>query len=146
MGQMTSAVTVARPIEEVFRHFLSLDENPSDPDVESVVKTPEGPTAAGTAFRFRHKGGRETMMRYTAVEPNQKIEFEGEVGPLRPKCVLTFEQAEGGTNLTIRGDSNPPGPLKLLSPVFNRVGQRIWDQRLGRTKAALEAEDSAPRE
>src|SRR5215218_6523789 len=67
MGQMVVSVTIARPVEDVFRHFMTIDEDPADPDVESVTKTPEGPTAAGTEFHFQHKGGRETMMRYTAI-------------------------------------------------------------------------------
>jgi hypothetical membrane protein len=35
---------------------------------------------------------------------------------------------------------NPVGPLKLLSPVVARIGQRVWDNRLARVKTALESE------
>ena len=58
---------------------------------------------------------------------------------MRPRCSLAFEQTNGGTTVTFRGDSNPVGPFKLLSPVFNRKGQQVWDQRLARVKAVLEA-------
>jgi hypothetical protein len=42
---------------EIFRFFLDLDKNArmTDPNVESVVKTPEGPTGPGATFRFRQK-------------------------------------------------------------------------------------------
>jgi hypothetical protein len=82
---------------------------------------------------------RETTTRFTAVEPNRKIEFEAEIGPMRPKCDLTFEQTDGETRVTFRGDSNPVGPLKSLSSLFNRKGQQVWGERLARVKAVLEA-------
>jgi hypothetical protein len=40
--------------------------------------------------------------------------------------------------VTVRLNPNPIGPLKLLSPVFARIGERVWDQRLARLKDALE--------
>jgi hypothetical protein len=57
---------------------------------------------------------------------------------MRPKCDLIFEQTDRGTRVTFRGDSNPVGPFKLLSPLFNRKGQQVWAQRLGRIKTVLE--------
>ena len=144
MTKMQSAVTIRRPVDEVFGFFLALDENAprTDPGVESVVKTPDGPTRAGTTFRFRQETlgkTRETTTRFTSVEPDRKIGFDAEIGPMRPSCTLTFEQTDAGTRVTFQGDSNPVGPFKLLSPVFNRKGQQVWDQRLARVKAVLEA-------
>lgn len=144
MAKMESTVTIARPVEEVFRFFLDLEENASktDPGVESVVKTPPGPTGAGTTFRFRQQRLgklRETTTTFTAVEPERKIEFDAEIGPMRPTCGLTFEQADRGTRVTFRGDSNPVGPFRLLTPLFDRKGQQVWSQRLTRIKTVLEA-------
>jgi hypothetical protein len=141
---MQSSIVIARPVEEVFAFFLALEESArqSDPSVESIIKTPDGPPGAGTTFRLRqHSLGkmRETTTRFTAVEPNRRIEFEAEIGPMRPKCQLIFERVGGGTKVTFSGDSNPIGPLKILSPVFNRKGQQVWGQRLARIKAVLEA-------
>jgi uncharacterized protein YndB with AHSA1/START domain len=147
MAKIESKVTIARPREEVFGYFLTLDENvpKSNPDVEWVLKTPDGPTGVGTTLRSRGKSlgrTRETMMRFTAIVPNETIEFEAEVGPMRPRCAFTFDQSDGGTRVTFRGDPHPVGPFKLLSPVFVRVGQRVWAERLTRAKAALEGSAS----
>ena len=144
MAKMESTVTIARPVEEVFRFFLALDENAPkvDPSAGSVLKSPDRPAGPGTTFRFRQQTlgkVRETTTRFTGVEPNKKIEFEAVIGPMRPKASLTFEPADGGTRVTFRGDSNPVGPLRWLNPVFNRKGQQVWGQRLGRVKAVLEA-------
>jgi uncharacterized membrane protein len=144
---MESTVTIARPVEEVFRFFLDLDKNApkTDPNVESVVKTPEGPTRPGTTFRFRQKAlgkMRNTTTTFISLEPNRKIEMEARLGPLRPKGAITFDQTNGGTTVVVRLNPNPVGPLKLLSPVFARIGQKVWDKRLARLKAAVE---SSPR-
>jgi hypothetical protein len=144
MARIESTVTIARTREDVFGYFLALDENvpKTNPDVESVVKVPTGPTRAGTTFHFRGKvlgRVRETTTRFTAVVPDHEIRFEGEVGPMRPKCVLIFDQAGAGTRVTFRGDPNPVGPFKLLSPLFKYKGQQVWSERLARAKTALEA-------
>src|SRR6266705_7159692 len=108
MSRMKSEVTIARSAEEVFSFFLSLDENAprTDPRVESVVKDPVGPTRAGTTFRFRqHSLGkqRETLTRFTSIDPDHAIEFEARIGPMRPKCRLTFDRTEEGTSVTFAG-------------------------------------------
>ena len=148
MAKIESTVWIARPLAEVFRFFLDLDKNArmTDPNVESVVKTPEGPTGPGTTFRFRQKAlgkVRETTTTFVSLESNRKIEMEARLGPLRPKGLLTFDQTNGGTTVVVRLNPNPVGPLKLLSPVFARIGQKVWDGRLARLKTALE---SSPRD
>lgn len=149
MAKIESKVTIARPQEEVFGYFLTLDENvpKTNRDVEWVVKTPDGPTEVGTTLRARGKSLgriRETTMRFTAIVPNEKIEFEAEVGPMRPNCAFIFDQTHGGTRVTFRGDPNPVGPFKLLSPLFTRIGQQVWAGRLARAKTALEARRPSP--
>lgn len=140
MARIESGVTVARPVDQVFQFLLDLDKNHTDPTVESVEKVPDGPTEPGTEFLFRHsKGPKRTSMRYTAIEPGERIAFDGVVGPLRPAGTFDFAEAEGGTRLSVDVAANPRGPLKLLSPVVNRVGQRIWDARLAHIKEAIES-------
>jgi len=147
MAEIESRVTIARPREEVFGYFLALEENVprTNPDVEWVVKTPDGPTRVGTTLRSRGKSlgrTRETTMRFTTIVPNETIQFEAEVGPMRPRCVFSFDPTGDGTRVTFRGDPNPIGLFKLLSPLFIRVGQRVWGERLARAKATLEASAS----
>ena len=60
------------------------------------------------------------------------------VEPISPTASLTFEQANGGTRVTFRGEPNPVGPFKVLSPLISRQGQRMWDKRLAGLKSTLE--------
>jgi hypothetical membrane protein/uncharacterized membrane protein len=141
-----STVTIDRPVEEVFRFFLDLDTNArkTDPNIDSIIKTPEGPTRAGTTFHVRQRALgriRETTSTFTSIESNRKIEMEARLGPLRPKGAITFQQTIVGTTVAVRLNPNPVGPLKLLSPVFGRIGQTVWDRRLARLKAALESQE-----
>jgi Polyketide cyclase / dehydrase and lipid transport len=143
MVKMESTVTIARSVEEVFRFFLDLDRNArtTDPNVESVTKTPEGPTRPGTTFLFRQRAlgaMRETATTFVSIEPNRKIEIDARLGPLRPRGAIGFDQTNLGTTVTVRLNPNPIGPLKLLSPVFTRIGEMVWDKRLARLKDALE--------
>ena len=141
---MESTMIIERPVEEVFAFVVDLTNVPSmDPSVQSVEKISEGPIDAGTTFRMRQKAPplgkvREASVRYTAVEPNRKIEFEAMVGPIAPTARLTFEQSNRGTRVAFRGEPNPIGPLKVLSPLINRQGQRMWDKRLAGLKSTLE--------
>jgi uncharacterized protein YndB with AHSA1/START domain len=137
MGTVESTVTIARPPEDVFGFFLDVDKYGMK-RVESVLKGPDGPTEAGTLFRFNHGTGRETTMRFTSLEANRKIEFEEKVGPLRPEGTFLIEPAEGGSKLTVRVAPNPIGPLKVASRLISVIGQRLWDKRLVRIKTAIE--------
>ena len=145
MRTIDSTITIARPVAEVFGYFLDLDRHApeTDPRVESVIKDPPGPTGPGTTFRFRQKTFgkvRETSTRFTALEPCSRIAFVGKVGPLRPKGLFTFEESDGETTLNVRiADTDPVAPLQPLAPLFARIGQKVWDERLRRIGAALEA-------
>lgn len=81
---------------------------------------------------------RETAPTFVAIEPNRKIEIDARLGPLRPRGAIAFDQTNLGTTVTVRLNPNPIGPLKLLSPVFARIGEMVWDKRLARLKDALE--------
>jgi len=149
---MESTVIIERPLEEVFGFVLDLTNVPSaDPSVKSVQKTSEGPIEAGTTFLMRQEAPpigkvREASVRYTAVEPNHYIEFEAMVGPISPTASLTFEQADGATKVTFRGEPNPVGVLKIISPLIRGQGQRMWDRRLAGLKSTLETPEGHERQ
>jgi uncharacterized protein YndB with AHSA1/START domain len=144
VAAIVSTVTIERPREEVFGYFMALDTNipRTNPDVEWVVKTPGEATGVGTTFRSRGKSlgkVRETTMRFTGVVPNEEIRFEAEVGPMRPTGQFAFDETEGGTRVTFRGDPNPVGFFKVATPILVLVGRRVWHERLVRAKTTLEA-------
>jgi len=151
MAGMQSVIEIKRPVEAVYGFFLDLERSivATDPTVESVVKTTDGPLGAGTTFRLRQPmmgKVREQTMRVTAVEPNRRIDMEAAFGPVRPRFSLDFEPTAAGTRVTFRGDSRPVGPFKLVPFLMDRIGQRNWDRRLRLMKAALEAQGDSARD
>ena len=142
MGKIECTVMIARPCAEVYNYFLNPDQYVAkgNPEVQSVVRTPAGPTQPGTTFLFRHTGRpHETRSTFTAVVPEREIRFNGEVGPLRPRCVFTFTPTSGGTVVTLQADPNPAGPLKIATWLITRKGRSLWAERLQRAKAMLES-------
>lgn len=147
MAGMKTSVTIERPVGEVFAFLLNPKESAPRMDPGGgglVLMSPEGLPGPGTTFTFRQKVfGRmtETKTRLTRVDPDRRIEFEAEIGPMRPHGTLSFENLGGQTSVTFRGESNPPGPLKIFTPLMNRMGQRNWRERLSSAKRALESPD-----
>lgn len=142
-GSIESTVVIGRPVDEVFSYVLDLASNGPDwaPDLESVKQTSEGPVGAGTTFdQVQTVMGkrRNTSLQFTAIEPNHTIDAAANLGPLAPTARVTFEETDGGTRLTIRGEPNPRGLFKLLSPVMAKQGQRMWEARFAQLKSVLE--------
>ena len=142
-ARVNSSVIIGRPVEEVYSYVLDLTSNGAEwaPDLESVEKVTDGPIGAGTKFRqVQHVMGkrRNTSLELTAVEPNQKIEAGFKAGPMDVAMSAIFEATEEGTRVTIDGEASGRGPLRLLSPMFARQGQKIWDARLANLKRVLE--------
>jgi Polyketide cyclase / dehydrase and lipid transport len=144
MTEMKTSIVIDCPVEEVFHFFLNPQDSAPRMDPLGgghVLMSPEGPPGPGTTFVFRqHVFGktRETRTHLTAVEPNRQIDFDAEIGPMRPACSLTFEPHASRTRVTFRGASNPPGGLRFLTPLMNRMGQKNWTQRFAQAKAVLE--------
>jgi uncharacterized protein YndB with AHSA1/START domain len=145
MSGMTTSMLIARPVEEVFAFLLNPKDSAPRMDPAGgglVLMTPDGPPGPGTTFIFRQRVmGRttETKTHLTAVDTNRRVEFDAEIGPMRPRCTLTFEPVAEGTLVIFRGDSHPRGPLKLVTPVMDRMGQKNWTHRLARMKEVLES-------
>jgi carbon monoxide dehydrogenase subunit G len=143
-----STVFIARPLEEVFAFVLDLEKSAAtDPNLVSVVKTSEGPIGVGTTFVLRQniQGRlRESVTRLSGIEPNRRIDFDADLGPISPHMSFAFERVEGGTRVTVQGGGTPRGLFKLLSRRIQRMGQHAWDERLRHIKVALEAPRSEP--
>ena len=142
-SSVNSSVIIERPVEEVYSYVVDLASNGSEwaPDLESVEKVTDGPIGVGTRFQqVQHVMGkrRKTSLAFTAVEPNQRIEAAFKAGPMDVSMNAMFDKAGDGTRVTIDGTASGRGPLRLLSPVFARQGQKIWDARLASLKRVME--------
>jgi hypothetical protein len=147
MAPMQATIEIARPVQEVFGFFEALDQilMRTDPMIKSVSRTPDGPLRPGSTFRIRQRTlgrVREQVMRVVSVQPNRMLELEAQLGPVEPRFSLSFEPSANGTRIVFRGDSRPVGPLKIMTPLADRFGERNWRRRLGLIKATLENDPS----
>jgi hypothetical protein len=139
---MKTSIEILRPLDEVFDFFLDPAQSAPRMDPGSFVsKVPAGATQRGTTFVFRQNvlgRVRETKTHIRAIDADRWIDFDAEIGPMRPRIRLSFEPTAHGTRVTLRGEANPRGVARLLTPLMNRIGQRNWQARLRNAKAALE--------
>lgn len=146
-AQVNSTVVIGRSREDVYSYVIDVPTNGPEwaPDLESAIKTTDGPISAGTTFQqVQHMMGkrRTTLLTFTAVEPNRRIDAEFKPGPMTVTMSVTFDEDEAGTRVTARGEANARGLFKMLTPVFARQGQKIWDARLAQLKRVLESPES----
>lgn len=144
MAKVESSVVINRPVAEVFAFVTDPEANMTkwNEAAESITKTSEGPPALGSTFEVRGRMGPrqfEFSQRVTAFELNRRVELEATGKPIAPNASWTFDEEDGGTRVTFRGDPNPVGLLKLLSPIVTRQSQRLWDGNLARLKRVMES-------
>ena len=140
--QEISAV-INRPIDEVFTYVGTdlFKNNPKwAPDIQSFEQTSSGPMGVGaTARQVRLIRGNptETSVRITEYEPNRKVSFESS-GTMSTQGNYTFEQANGGTKLTLRLEMQLQGLGRMAEPIVNRTVKQNLEDDMGRLKNLLE--------
>ena len=118
MPKATHAVTVARPIEEVFAYLADgerCDEwRPAVVDIRRV----SGDGGVGTRYAQKVRGpmGRTIAADYeiTVSQPPHRLEFQTVTGPARPHGSYRLETADGGTRVTFSLDADLGGLRGLL--------------------------------
>jgi uncharacterized protein YndB with AHSA1/START domain len=142
MPSAKHAVTIQRPVEDVFAFIADGDQCPKWRSSVLDIKRISG-EGAGTRYAQGVAGpmGRRIAADYeiTAYEPNRRIEFRTTAGPVRPHGRYDFEAIDGGTRLTFALDATVGGIRRLL---MGSMVQRAMDTEvaaLSKAKQVLEA-------
>lgn len=143
-ANVSTAVTIDRPADEVFDFIVNYHENGLRwaTDVESVTKATDGPVVSGTSFdqvQLVMGKRRNTRLTFVEVTPPHTIRAEADLGPIRPTMTLSVESIGDRSRVVAEGRANPRGFFKLLSPVAGRKGTQMWTTRLANLKSVLEA-------
>ena len=144
MVQVEKSVVINRPIEEVFA-FLTNPENITmwAGPVKEARQTSEGPVGIGmTSIRITEFLGRKSEDSYvvTEYEPNRKFAQKATSGSLQTTEIMTFKSVEAGTKVTIAGEVEASGFIKMAEPVFARVAKRQFETDMSNLKDILEAQ------
>jgi uncharacterized protein YndB with AHSA1/START domain len=138
------SVLIERPIEEV---FAFLHDPANDPVwqtslVESKLSGPMGLGATLTEVRRFLGRQAELTFEITEYEPPTRSSMRAISGPVPMTAGYILEPAEGGTQVTMVGETDAHGFFRLAEPVFARMASRELEANAGHLKDLLEATSS----
>lgn len=143
MATVESSVVIDRPVEEVFAYATDPDNVAqwAGPVVESK-KTSDGPVGKGTtSSRITQFLGRtmEGTYEITEFERNKRYADSTTSGPVPISSRISFDEVDGGTKVTIRGEIQGAGFFKLAEPLLARMSKRQVATDIQTLKDLLEA-------
>jgi carbon monoxide dehydrogenase subunit G len=143
MSQISSSVTINRPIEDVFAILTNVENTGKwfPGDVKEWWTSPP-PHGVGSTRRARVKMGLMTTENdavATIYEPPHRAGLKGTSKNAPFEAMLTFESVEGGTRVESNIDLELRGPAKLFGGMFTRWYGKSWDQGLVNLKRMMEA-------
>lgn len=141
MARYKATVDTPRPPAEVFDYLADFSTNAEwDPGTVSAERLGAGPIGQGTEFRLVVSFlGRKTALTYRIVEydrPNA-VTFRGENSTVVSIDRITFQPANGGTQLLYDADLTLKGPLKLADPLLGLAFKRVGDNALAGMRDTL---------
>jgi uncharacterized protein YndB with AHSA1/START domain len=136
-------ISIERPPEEVFAYVSDVRNDPAwHTDVLEVSSSTEA-VELGTVFKVRVKpsmGVSEGTMTVHRLEPGQLVEFDGLMGKKMKPTVTNITEPEGrGTRFRRVIELDPPGPMRLMTPMIKRTIGKANQGFLSNLKRVLEA-------
>ncbi|MFN2486318.1 MAG: SRPBCC family protein [Acidimicrobiia bacterium] len=138
---MERSILVARPPSEVFSHVSDVRNDPSWHTDVLDARSSTDVVGMGTVFDVKVKpsmGVSEGTMTVSRFEPGRLIEFRGQMGKMAPTVTNVCEPEGGGTRFTRRVEISPPGIMRLMSPLMNRMIGKANEGFLANLKRLLE--------
>ena len=136
-------IFVARPRAVVAAFASEPDNAPSWYDnIRSVEWRSEKPLALGSRIAFvAYFLGRRLAYTYEIVElvPGARLVQRTAEGPFPMETTYEFEDAPGGTRMSLRNRGEPSGFAAVAAPVMSAAMRRANRKDLGKLKALLEA-------
>jgi carbon monoxide dehydrogenase subunit G len=136
-------ISIARPPAEVFSHISDVRNDPSwHTDVLEVSSSTDA-VEIGTVFTVKLKpsmgvsGGTMTVSR---LEPGKLVEFRGRIGKLAPTVTNVCEPDAQGTLVTRRVEMDPPGKMRLMTPLIKRTIGKSNEGFLANLKRFMEGQ------
>ena len=118
------SISIARPPGEVLAYVSDIRNDPNwHTDVLEVSSSTDA-VQIGTVFNVRVKpsmGVSEGTITVKHLEPGKFVEFEGRMGKMAPTVTNMVEAEGSGTRVTRRVDLEPPGAMKLMTPMIKMM-------------------------
>ncbi|MDP9296898.1 MAG: SRPBCC family protein [Actinomycetota bacterium] len=134
-------ISIARPPAEVFSYIADVRNDPSWHTDVLKVHSSTDVVGMGTVFSVKVKpsmGVSEGTMTVSRFEPGRLIEFHGRMGKMAPTVTNICEPEPQGTRVTRRVEIDPPGIMRVMSPLMKRMIAKANDGFLANLKRLLE--------
>ena len=134
-------IVIGRPVGEVFSYVSEPANLPSWQPAVVEVRRPEGELDVGSRFgETRNFVGKRFQTTVEVIELEQDSVFGIRVvdGPLPITIHHRFEPVEDGTRVTIAGEAELRGALRVAGGVMAKAAERDAGANLARLKALLE--------
>src|SRR5947209_4521010 len=117
-------ISIARPSAEVFSYIADVRNDPAWHTDVLEVRSSTNVVEMGTVFSVKVKpsmGVSEGTMTVSRFEPEKLIEFHGRMGRMAPTVTNICEPEGEGTRVTRRVELEPPGAMRLMTPLIKRM-------------------------
>ena len=135
-------IAIARPSAEVFSYIADIRNDPSWHTDVLEVRSSTDAVGMGTVFNVKVKpsmGVSEGTMTVSRFEPGRLIEFHGRMGRMAPTVTNICEPDADGTRVTRRVEMDPPGIMRVMSPLMSRMIGKSNEGFLANLKRLLES-------
>lgn len=143
MESFQNALTIRRPVEDVFAFLADLENVPKwNHAIDSTTKTSAGPVGVGSTYlQVRTEPKRsEEAFEVTVFEAARRLAIDGEIGPFHARVDYRLEPFEGATRLTNVVELEPASTVsRLLAPFATSRVKTAVAQNLDTLKRILEA-------
>lgn len=138
---------IRRPLEQVAAYAGDPSNAPKwYVNIRSVQwKTPP-PLKVGSRMDFvAHFLGKRLAYTYevTLLEPGRRLVMQTAQGPFPMKTTYEWEEAQGGTRMTLRNEGEPAGFARAAAPLMKPAMRRAMGKDLRRLKGILEGGEEA---
>jgi carbon monoxide dehydrogenase subunit G len=135
------SISIERPPAEVLNYMADIRNDPSwHTDVLEVQSSTDA-VEVGTVFTVKLKpsmGVSEGTMTVARLEPGRLVEFHGRVGKMAPTVTNIAEPEGQGARVTRRVEMDPPGAMRLMTPLMKRMIGKSNEGFLANLKRVLE--------
>jgi uncharacterized membrane protein len=136
-------ILIDRPVPEVFHYVTDLTNIPRwQTTVSSIQPTENRPIGVGSTYKVSAEMiGRkiEGLLVIREYEPDSKFGYEMKSGPTTIQAVINFKPAGTGTKITLSGQAEPEGVLKVAEGALQGQVKAQMEKNLTNLKKVLEA-------